>query len=225
MLVRLALDTQHHHGEADADRLALMEIRTRDEYRDAIARIYGLEATVETAIAAELDGRYFTPTKLARLRCDLLALDMSEQEIAVLPRSSARIRSAAQAFGWLFVLERQTLLSGLLRRHLEHMRQPWFENASAYLAAGAETPGARFRAFGAALSEQAKCSGGEPIAIASAASEAFRCQRQWYLTSPSHKRLRKLFDDPMRPKVWSHEPATAATGSLADELPEQQDHQ
>lgn len=182
MLVRLALDTAVHHTQADEDRLAALQITTRDEYRRFLVRIYGFEAAVERGLERleEHDPLLARgSTRTARLQADLEALGMTAAAIEKLPRSSlVQIRTWSIAFGWLFVLERQTLLAGLIRRHLLHVLGYGIQPACSYLAMYGETPGARFRSFGVAVSEHAARY--VPGPIVAAAGDAFRAQRQWY---------------------------------------------
>ena len=177
MLVRLALDTSIHHQQADDDRLSAIELRSARGYGVFLQQVYGFEAAVEAAIArADVEpmfthGRY----KSELLRSDLAALGAPVD----LPLAEISIRSPAQAMGWLFVIERQTLLSGLVRRHIQRtLADPPVD----YLSAYGETPGIRFRALGEALGIQAQRH--TPRAIVAGANEAFRAQRSWYEHGP-----------------------------------------
>ena len=181
MLQRLSADTRAHHANADADRLAAMDVASRVEYRTFLARVYGFESAVEDAISKALaldpdvlHGRL----KMDRLRQDLEALGLARSEIARLPvAATPKLRSHAQALGWLFVLERHTLVAGVVRRHLQ---RTFTDAADAfnYFSAYGDTTGARFRSLGETLARVAQvCASG---ALATAAGEAFRAQRQWY---------------------------------------------
>ena len=182
MLVRLALETSVQHAQADEDRLAALSIRTREAYRAFLARVYGFEVAVEHALARleDLDPLIIrSGMRTVRLQDDLAALGMTAEQAAALPLSPhIHLRSWSQAFGWLFVLERQTLLSGLIRRHLMRSIGKDIEPAATYLASYGDTPGARFRAFGIAVSAYAARN--TPGPIVRAANEAFRAQRHWY---------------------------------------------
>jgi len=182
MLVRVALETTIHHAAADEDRLTALDVETVDDYTGILTRIYGFEVEVEAALdrVCDLDTSFVRDrAKSARLYQDLVVLGMTPEDILPLPRvPTISIRTAAQALGWMFVLERHTLLSGLIRRHLVRALGEGILPATAYLAAYGDTPGARFRAFGAALCAYAHSY--PPAAIVLAANEAFRTQRQWY---------------------------------------------
>lgn len=184
MLVRVALETTIHHAAADEDRLTALDVETVDDYIAVLTRIYGFEVEVEAALAkvADLDAGFVRDrAKSARLYQDLVVLGLTPEDIIPVPKmSTISIRSAAQALGWMFVLERHTLLSGLIRRHVVRALGEQILPATAYLAAYGDTPGARFRAFGAALCAYAHTY--PPASIVLAANEAFRAQRQWYAT-------------------------------------------
>jgi heme oxygenase len=182
MLLRLAIETRSHHNAADDDRLSLMDVKTRAEYRSFLVRIFGFEAAVEEALLRVKDvdadvmrGRL----RAEHLRHDLYTLGLTPEVLEWLPRlTHVPIRTAPQALGWLFVLERSTLIAGLLRRHLERMLKDSLCGAVQYLASYGEKPGARFHALGELLGRYAhRYTPGE---IVSAANEAFRSQRQWY---------------------------------------------
>jgi heme oxygenase len=179
MLVRLGLETAQHHGPADEDRLAALSITSIAEYRAFLVRVYGFEVPVEDAIhkLRHLELRFVRErARSALLKADLLALGLSETQLAETPRSTAiSIRTLADALGWVFVLERQTLLAGLVRRQLQQMLGP--KTPIAYLGAY-DTPGARLRELGTRLGNLAHAH--SPVAIVEAANAAFRVQRQWY---------------------------------------------
>jgi len=181
MLLRLGLETQQHHAVADADRIAVMEASSPADYRAQLARILGFEAPVESALAHLLEAALLRErTKAHWLRRDLMALGLEAQAVECIPRYPARITSIAQALGWLFVIERHTLMSGLIRRQLEHRFDQLLCGATSYLAACGDTPGARFRSLCEALDEHGSQHATHPTLIVAAACEAFRAQRQWY---------------------------------------------
>lgn len=180
MLVRLALETRLHHKQADSDRLGMMEVATGYAYRACLARIYGLEASVEVALSrvTDIDSSLVrSRVKAGRLRDDLLALGMTQDDIAMLPLATVHVRTGAHALGWMFVVERLTLLSGLIRRHLSRALPIEMNIASRYLTSYGEAPGAQFRAFGDSVARYANEI--HPDAIVAAANEAFRGQRLW----------------------------------------------
>ena len=185
MLLRLALETAPHHQAADDDRLSVMDSKSLDDYRTWLAAVYGFELRVEQAMArvVELDTSMLRERlKMGRLREDLSALGLSPTQINHLPTASSfPFTSAPQALGWMFVLERQSLMAGIIYRHLTHTLGDGVRAASRYLTAYGEQPAAKFRELGDILSKCAlRYTTGTIIA---SAHDAFRAQRQWYLTS------------------------------------------
>jgi heme oxygenase len=193
MLVRLAIETNRHHSQADGDRLSLMDVQTRSDYRAFLGRVFGFEAVIEATVARihDLDPLLMRGfLKTPRLRQDLLALGASSQDVDLLPAATIPlIRTVPHALGWMFVLERHTLLAGLVRRHLARALPTEIETASSYLSAHGESPGARFRSFGNALATYGRRY--PPDSIVTAAAEAFRAQRQWYLVAHSPMTVRR----------------------------------
>ena len=188
MLLRLGLETQQHHAVADADRIALMEAASPADYRAHLARIHGFEAPVEQALTSILDAHIVRErTKAHWLRRDLHALGMTTADVDYVPQCTVRIASETQALGWLFVLERQTLLAGLIRRQLEHRFGAEVGDATSYLSAYGDSPGARFRSLCEVLDQYAAEQAVNPTLIVAGASEAFRCQRQWYVATASER--------------------------------------
>jgi heme oxygenase len=187
MLMRLALETRAHHAAADANRLAVMEESALDAYRAYLTLIYGFEAAVEHALMRTpgFDPRVLRArTKAGRLVQDLIALGATEPDVSRTPRCVVRpFHSAAEGYGWLYVIDRNTLLFGLIRRHLmQHLR---LRHALAYLSCYGDTPGGMFRDLGELINKEAE-RGREAVAeIVGAANRAFWSQRAWFV---SHKR-------------------------------------
>lgn len=184
MLTRLARETRAHHAVADGDRLELMTATSLAEYRSQLLRIYGFEAAVERALP-NLAGTQLQVTdhreRLARLRSDLVALGVNMDELEVLPRcTSVAVRSPAHAFGWLFVVERNALVAGLIRRYLASQLPELERTAVAYLDASIDHAGPRLRTLGDVLGLYARREPGAPEAIIAAARTAFQQQHHWY---------------------------------------------
>lgn len=184
MLVRLALDTRAFHAIADSDRLVLLEHSTTARYRAFLAMVFGFEVVYEAAFAAAPRvhrefGR--ARAKSDRLAADLVALGLTASQVANLPQCSTvpTFRTPAHAMGWLYAIERNTLLHGLLRRHLTTVIPEAIEQAGSYLATYGDTPGARYRELGVALDGFGAIGGDIPRQLATAASEAFRAQHAW----------------------------------------------
>lgn len=221
MLVRIGLETRQHHADADADRLAIMEAADEHEYRELLARIYGFEAAIENEVEQlPAQDRLIldTHTKQDRLHADLLALGMTDLEVLNLKRCAVRVRGGMHAHGWMFVLERQSLLAGIIGRHLTHAMPDVMQRAGSYFTHASERSGTRFRAFGDALGEIAKRYGAlAPSTIVTAANDAFRAQRLWYAGLPMYARMRGLLDDPSRrPRPATTTPPAEARAPTPD---------
>jgi heme oxygenase len=186
MLIRLALETRPHHATAAEERLVLLEHASLARYRAFLIAIHGFEAVVEQALAcAPRDDASFVRSRgnAALLAADLRALGVPAAELVALRRCATvpTFRTPSQALGWLYVLERNTLLHGLVRRHLATVLPEAMEHASSYLAVTAATPGARHHELGVVLDQFARVAAEIPQQLVAAANEAFRCQRHWYL--------------------------------------------
>lgn len=193
MLLRLALETSTHHAAADEDRLSALSIGTVADYQCFLTRVFGFESVVEHLVVrlcahqapwSERRMRSF------RLRADLRALGMTDHDIAALPvATSLQIPSPAHALGWMYVLERQHMVSGQLRRQIQHTVGGAVEHALRYFDTARDTPGAGFRAFGDELGQLSRLSRDFPPAkMCAGAIEAFRAQRQWYAATAPRKR-------------------------------------
>ena len=182
MLSHIGSETRSHHATADSDRLALMDVASVGEYHAFLARIYGFEAAVETAVAGVSDAdviRAGTRSRLECLRADLLALGVHNVD-SVSTYRGVFMRSAAEALGWLFVIERQTLLAGLIRRYLANRIPDGISAAARYLDDAGRNGGVRFRRFGDALGAFARDGTASAESVAAAAVSAFRHQHLWY---------------------------------------------
>lgn len=185
MLVKLKRETESWQRAADTDRLAVMSA-TPATYRTYLARIWGFEAPVEAALAMTvgledwIDLRARTNHKL--LRADLAALGVIDP--THLPRcpNVFPFRGPAHALGWIYVLERNTLLHGLLDRTLRQRMPDQMKLAGSYLGMQARSAGERWRELGEALDKQARRPPSGD-AIVAAARSAFRAQRAWYALS------------------------------------------
>jgi heme oxygenase len=183
MIMRLNMETRRDHARADAPWLDLMGLEvTCDRYLDALAAFYGFEAPIEAALA--LTPRVATLLQLRhRARSglivqDLLALGLSPSKIARLPQCSlAPFRDPAEALGWMYVVERATLLHDAVRRYLEG-RLPAM-SAFGYLSAYEGVAGARWHELGRVIDEVARVPTA-PDHILAATRRAFAWQREWF---------------------------------------------
>jgi heme oxygenase len=182
-LSRLVFEaTSQHHASADEARLAAMNVASRSEYRALLLRIYGLESSIEHALlqVRDMDPVFLEPRlRSMLLRQDLRALGLLEVDIgSVAYTANLSIESGAHALGWMFVLERQMLVSGLIKRELDRALGDELDGATSYFSAYGDRPGAKYRAFTEDLSRQA--SRHLPRAITAGVVDAYRAHRQWY---------------------------------------------
>src|SRR6267154_604491 len=125
-IARLEEEARSHHRDADADRLAPLATPTSVAgYVSYLARILGFEEPVERAVAQlpELALLVDRPLcdRASWLARDLKALGLDARRIAALPRcptSAVRVATVPDAFGWIYVIERNAPLHGIVRRHL-----------------------------------------------------------------------------------------------------------
>lgn len=181
-VIQLNLTTRGHHGAADAPWLDLMvpDVSTH-RYLRLLVRVYGFEAPIEAAlrytpgISGLLDLRAYNRSGL--LVQDLLRLGMSAARLADLPQRFTTFTSPADALGWMYVIERATLLHGGVRRYLVQ-RIPELAEATSYLSAYDGETGQRWNELGNALDMVAD-SPSVTHDIMRAANQAFRALCEW----------------------------------------------
>lgn len=186
--MRLNMETRAEHPEADSPWLELMSIDTsRRQYIDQLVVTYGFEAPVEAAFT--LTSQLADVVKLrdrARARYiieDLLALGITPAKLARLPQCHhiEPFGDPAEALGWMYVLERATLLHDAVRSHIA-LRLPTVSGWS-YLSAYQGVASARWQELGTALDAYATTPGRSDQIIASARA-AFSRLREWTGTHP-----------------------------------------
>jgi heme oxygenase len=184
MLTQLNLETRIHHAEVDADQLKVLELPDAARYREFMIRSYGFEASVESALALTTNLNQFVDlrdrAKAGLIAADLLALGMRPQELSKVPLCPwiETFDSIADALGWLYVVERKTLLHSAMLRHLTVRMPQIIVLASSYLSCYDHTAGTRWRDLGAALDRFATPESADQIVAA--AHHAFWCQRDWF---------------------------------------------
>lgn len=189
-IIQLNIATRGHHAAADAPWLDLMAPDvTADRYLRQLVKVYGFEAPIEAAFR-------YTPgfSGLVDLRArnrsgllvqDLLRLRMSAARLADLPQRFTTFATAADALGWMYVVERATLLHGSVRRYLLQ-RQPDLAEATSYLSAYDGATGLRWAELGSALDAVAT-SPELTHDILRAANHGFRALRDWFsVDEPAH---------------------------------------
>ena len=182
-LVRLNLETRTFHDAADEGWLDLLQPTvTRSDYLRQLVITYGFEAPLEAAFAYTPNLKLFVNlrqrSRAGLLAQDLLALGVRTNEISTLPHCLiAPFSGPIEAFGWLYVSERATLLHDRVRRHLL-ARLPDVHDASAYLRAYEGVVSARWYELGHAIDRAVRT---EPHTndLIAAARAAFRRMADW----------------------------------------------
>jgi heme oxygenase (biliverdin-IX-beta and delta-forming) len=191
LLTRLNLETRGLHPEADARWVDLLTGPVSvDDYVEALVAAYGFEGPVESAVALTRGVSAIVPLR-QRARSgfivqDLLALGFSPSRIARLPQCCQIVpfRDVPEALGWLYVVERATLLHDMARRHVQASLPELA--AFAYLSAYDGVAGLRWQELGHALDEVAVGDGDVEDQIIAAARDAFATQRIWLANDAPH---------------------------------------
>jgi heme oxygenase len=180
MLALLAERTRPLHARVDRDRLAILDVEhpTLAGYAEYLAKIYGFEAAVETALLGVdgFDARLVrTHLKTHLLATDLEALGIEPYRIALF--EPVVFDGVAEALGWMYVVQRSTLPHGVIRRYLAE-KLP-IAGASAYLCATEGRAGALLRQLGVVLDAATRHRPSNAERIVLAAGDAFRLQRHY----------------------------------------------
>jgi heme oxygenase len=154
-VIQLNMGTRSHHVVADTPWLDLMVPTVGvHRYRKHLLRVYGFEAPLEAAFRYT-PGLSSLVDLRARMRSGLLAQDlmrlgMSASRLADVPQRFTTFASPAEALGWMYVIERSTLLHGGVRRYLrQHL--PDASDATSYLSAYDDATGVRWSELGSAF--------------------------------------------------------------------------
>ena len=182
-VIQLNMATRAHHVEADTPWLDLLVPTVgRHRYLSHLLKVYGFEAPLEAAfrytpgVGALVDLR-------ARMRSGLIAQDLirlgvSAARLADLPQRFITFAGPAEALGWMYVIERATLLHGGVRRYLtQHI--PGAGEATSYLAAYEGSVGQRWSELGSAF-DAISPSPTVTRQIVSAAHAGFRALCEWF---------------------------------------------
>lgn len=188
LITKLNLATRTWHAEVDDPWLALLRTDvTQDDYLAQLVRTYGLVAPFESAcrytpgLAKLIDYRQLLRAGL--IAQDILALGMSPVEVSRIATCPAitMFRDISDVLGWLYVIERSTLLADGIRRHLVE-NLPQVSRACAYLSSYEGHVSGHWSSFGRTLDEAAR---GRDLdaAILVAAEQAFGHAKRWLTSS------------------------------------------
>lgn len=157
------------------------DVTTR-AYVDQLVRVYGFEGPLEAALAytpnLELVIDVHERFRAGFIAQDLLGLGLRPAEVARLPQCVlAPFASPLEGLGWLYAIERTTLLHDEIRRYL-HVRLPAAFDACVYLSAGEGMVNARWYELGRRIDRTARTSRMVEDVIAGAHA-AFRSWLDW----------------------------------------------
>lgn len=184
LLTKLNLATRQWHADVDDPWLALLRPNvTQAAYLDQLVRTYGLVAPFESAcrytpgITRLLDYRQLLRAGL--IAQDILALGVTPVAVSQIPTCPAitMFRDTGEALGWLYVIERSTLLQEGLRRHLIE-RLPNVARACSFLSIYHGHVSEHWAAFGRML-DRAATNDEIEASILNAAEEAFAHTKLW----------------------------------------------
>ncbi|MDB4963363.1 MAG: hypothetical protein JWP01_3362 [Myxococcales bacterium] len=185
MIERLNEETCLHHGDTDTDIDSLFRPdASATHYMLFLMRIYGFEAPLESSLmmtpALDLMINLRERSRSSMIAADLMKLGLRANDVAELPHclTIPNFRGAAEALGWMYVIERATLAHSVIRHHLLTRLPIEMKSASTYLRSYSGVVGKRWRQFGSTLDHVARHPAIADRIVASA-NEAFRCQRRW----------------------------------------------
>jgi heme oxygenase len=192
VLTKLNLATRAWHADVDDPWLELMRPDVSPSaYRAQLVRTYGLVAPFESAcmytrgVSTLLEYRQLLRAGL--IAQDLLALGLPPNQVSRIPTCPAitMFRDVGEALGWLYVIERSTLLQEGLKRHLVE-KLPHVGNAFHYLGACEGQVGDHWVRFGRML-DRAVAQLDIEDSILNAAEEAFAHTKQWLTASTASR--------------------------------------
>ncbi len=193
IISRLNASTRHFHADVDDPWLALLSPTVGlSDYLGVLTRMYGLLAPFESAckytpgLARLVDIRQ--QTRAGFIAQDLLSLNMGPTQVSEIPTCPTLtiFRSPQEAVGWLYVVERSTLLQEGVLRHLIK-RVPHVEHASKYLSSYEGRGTEHWTMFGRVLERL----GAHPAAadeIVTSATSAFATATNWLSKTKNHLR-------------------------------------
>jgi heme oxygenase (biliverdin-IX-beta and delta-forming) len=158
LLQRLKVETAAAHARIEEALDLDQRMKSIDDYRTFLVRLYGFHAAWEPRAEALIaDPRFFAPRrKLHKLTRDLRALGLSPEEVDAQPLCGElmAMRSEAEAFGAMYVVEGSTLGGVIIAHHIDRAVGPPATSACSYL-----------RCYGADLDRMWKAFGGHLLAF------------------------------------------------------------
>lgn len=179
MFDRLATTTRICRRPSDLGWTHLSSSSSEASYIAQLVEVYGFEAAAEAALAYTPDlaavlGRQQT-TRSGLIALDLLALGMSAAEVARLSQFPITIRDLGEALGWLYVLERSTLM--FEQWHMRIARQIRRRDTFSYLGHYGSRAASRWGELGRVLARPDTIDLEDRIIAG--AFDAVRCEWEW----------------------------------------------
>jgi heme oxygenase len=181
LLSQLNASTRHFHADVDEPWLGLLRPDVgASDYLTVLVRTYGLVAPFESAckytpgLGEIIDLRQLMRAGL--IAQDLIALGLAPAQVSTIETcpSITMFMTLHEALGWLYVIERSTLLQDGIRRHLQR-HVPQVEKASSFLASYED---GHWSVFGQVLNSVA-ANIEVPHEIIAASHNAFEIASRW----------------------------------------------
>ena len=181
LLQRLKIETVFAHDRAEEAFDLQARTRSMRAYRDLLARLYGFHATWEPrAEVALADAEFFRGRrKVDLLRADLRELGMTDAAIGrlALCEPTVAMRSPAEAWGSMYVVEGSTLGGAVIARHVERSLGLGRHNGCHYFRCYGKNVRPMWTAFGARL--LARCGRAEEDGVIAAACRTYEMLHSW----------------------------------------------
>lgn len=186
ILADLKERTRTLHAQTESAVSLMQRLASRESYLELLARMYGFYAPIESRISqvvnsSDLGLDLRERQKVPLLRIDLTTLGTSAAQIGAIPLCTQlpAIKTVANVFGCLYVLEGSTLGGQMIRREAHQRLGLTPENGCAFFAGYQERTATAWREFGNALTQYVNTHSVEPEQIFHAAAETFERFAEW----------------------------------------------
>jgi heme oxygenase (biliverdin-IX-beta and delta-forming) len=181
LLQRLKVETARAHDRIEEAFDLEAVTRSISAYRDLLGRLYGFHAVWEPLVELALADPEFSRKrqKVQFLRTDLRDLGMNGDGIArlALCDPTVAMRTPAEAWGSMYVVEGSTLGGVIIARHIEHRLGLNRHSGCHYFRCYGTDVRPMWTSFGAKL--LARCGPGEEEAVVAAACRTFETLHYW----------------------------------------------
>ena len=181
LLQRLKIETAREHDRIEEAFDLEAITRSIPTYRDLLGRLYGFHAVWEPLVELSLaDPDFFRKRqKLRFLRTDLRDLGMKDDGIArlALCDPTVTMRTPAEAWGSMYVVEGSTLGGVIIARHVERRLGLNRHNGCHYFRCYGTDVRSMWSSFGTKL--LARCGPAEEDTVVAAACRTFETLHNW----------------------------------------------